>query len=84
VKGATDVTAELGYLGNPGLEELSQVGEKVDTTLLEKPLVWIISFHGLELYSAGEPGTEGGNVAHEYNVVIDATTGERVMGFIYR
>lgn len=84
VKGATAVTAELGYLSNPSLEELSQTSENVDTTLLARPLVWIISFHGLESYSAGEPGTGGGKIAHEYNVVIDATTGERLMGFIYR
>ncbi len=80
---ATSVSAELGYLNAPTLEEMSARGEKVDPTLLSRPLVWIISFEGLELPSSGPPGSIH-RFAHEYNVVIDAMTGNYVMGFIYR
>ena len=83
VKGATSIIAELGYLSSPDLETAAASGEKVDPTLLGHPLVWIISFEGLEIPSSGPPGSEH-HIAHEYNVVIDATTGAYVMGFVYR
>jgi hypothetical protein len=83
VKGATSIIAELGYLSSPNLEIVAARGEKVDPTLLAHPLVWIISYQGLEIPSSGPPGSEH-YIAHEYNVVIDATTGAYVMGFVYR
>ena len=73
----------LGYLSDPILEKNAANGEKVDPTLLAHPLVWIISFDGLEIPSSGPPGSEH-HIAHEYNVVIDATTGAYIMGFVYR
>jgi hypothetical protein len=83
VKGATSIIAEPGYLSSPDLETAAASGEKVDPRLLGHPLVWIISFEGLEIPSSGPPGSEH-KIAHEYNVVIDATTGAYVMGFVYR
>jgi hypothetical protein len=83
VKVATSIIAELGYLSDTNLETASANGEKVDTTLLAHPLVWIISYEGLEIPSSGPPNSEH-HIAHEYNVVIDATTGAYIMGFIYR
>jgi hypothetical protein len=83
VQQATSVSAELGYLNDPTLEEMFARGEKVDPTLLSHPLVWIVSFQGLELPSSGPPGSTH-RFAHEYNVVIDAMTGNYLMGFIYR
>jgi hypothetical protein len=83
VQQATSVNTELGYLSNPTLEQMAARGEKVDPTLLSHPLVWIVSFQGLELPSSGPPGSTH-RVAHEYNVVIDAITGDYLMGFIYR
>ena len=83
VKEATSIIAELGYLNSPSLETAAASGEKVDPTLLAHPLVWIISYEGVEIPSSGPPGSEH-HIAHEYNVVIDATTGAYVMGFVYR
>jgi hypothetical protein len=83
VKEATSIIAELGYLSEPNLETAAASGEKVDPTLLAHPLVWIISYEGVEIPSSGPPGSEQ-HIAHEYNVVIDATTGAYIMGFIYR
>jgi len=83
VKGATSVFAELGYLSDPGLDAAALNGEKVDPKLLAHPLVWIISYEGLEIPSSGPPGSKHA-IAHEYNVVIDAATGAYVMGFVYR
>jgi hypothetical protein len=82
-KGATNISAELGYLSSPNLETAAARGVKVDPTLLAHPLVWIISYEGVEISSSGPPGNEH-RIAHEYNVVIDATTGAYVMGFVYR
>jgi len=83
VKEATSIIAELGYLNSPSLETAAASGEKVDPILLAHPLVWIISYEGVEIPSSGPPGSEH-HIAHEYNVVIDATTGAYVMGFVYR
>lgn len=83
VRQATSVNTELGYLSNPTLEQMAARGEKVDPTLLSHPLVWSASFQGLELPSSGLPGSTH-RFAHEYNVVIDAITGDYLMGFIYR
>jgi hypothetical protein len=80
---ATSIIAELGYLSDTNLEKASADGEKVDPTLLAHPLVWIISYEGLEIPSSGPPNSEH-HIAHEYNVVIDATTGAYIMGFVYR
>jgi len=83
VKEVTSIIAELGYLNSPSLESAAASGEKVDPTLLAHPLVWIISYEGVVIPSSGPPGSEH-HIAHEYNVVIDATTGAYVMGFVYR
>lgn len=83
LKDATSVTAELGYLGSPNLVEASNNGEKVDPSLSNGHLVWIVSFQGIETVSSGPPGSDH-HIAHEYNVVIDATTGEFIIGFVYR
>ncbi len=80
---ATSIIAELGHLSSPELEAAKTRGEPVDPSLLAHPLVWIISYEGVELPSSGPPGSEH-HTAHEYNVVIDATTGAYIMGFIYR
>jgi len=80
---ATSVTAELGYLSNPSLEEAAKNGEEVDPNLDGSHLVWIVSFQGIETVSSGPPESDH-HIAHEYNVVIDATTGKFVIGFVYR
>lgn len=80
LKDATSVIAELGYLNSPNL---AQEGNTVDQNLAGDRLVWIVSFQGIETISSGTPGSRH-HVAHEYNVVIDAATGQFVMGFVYR
>ncbi len=79
---ATTILAALGYLSEPSLETATAKGETVDAALLPHPLVWIISYEGVEVPSAGGPDTPHGT-AHEYNVVIDATTGDYIMAFVY-
>ncbi len=83
VKEATSIIAELGYLSSSNLETLAASGEKVDPALLTRPLVWVVSYEGVKIFSQGPPDGEH-HAAHEYNVVIDATTGAYIMGFIYR
>lgn len=80
---ATGVTAELGYLYSSNLANMANDGKKVDQNLAANQLVWIVSFQGIETVSSGPPGSNH-HTAHEYNVVIDAATGEFVMGFVYR
>ncbi len=78
----TGIFAELGYLSDPTLDAMAAKGEKVHPALLTHPLVWIVSYEGVNMPSNGPPGEH--HIAHEYNVVIDAMTGEYIMGFIYR
>ena len=82
LKNATSISAELGRLTDPGLKELAAAGEKADTRLIGKQLVWVISFQGVDTVSQGPINSEA--VSHEYNIVIDATTGEFIIGFTYR
>ena len=83
VQEATTVFAELGYLSDPSLETAAANGQKVDPSLLDHPLVWIISCEGVDIPSSGPPESTH-TVAHEYNVVINAITGDYLMGFVYR
>ena len=83
VQEATALLTALGYLSNPSLETAAAAGEKVDPTLLAHPLVWIISYEGVNIPSSGPPNSPH-SVAHEYNVVIDATTGAYMMAFVFQ
>ena len=76
VQAATGLAVGLGHLS-------SAPGGVVVSVLKEPRLVWIVAFQGLDLPASGAPGTPP-RVAHEYDVVIDAATGETVMSFIYR
>jgi hypothetical protein len=83
VQEATAIFTALGYLSNPILEKNAANGENVDPALLGHPLVWIISYEGVEIPSSGSPGAKH-TIAHEYNVVIKATTGDYIMAFVYQ
>jgi hypothetical protein len=83
VQEATGIFTALGYLSDPILEENAANGENVDPALLAHPLVWIISYEGVEIPSSGPPGGKQA-IAHEYNVVINATTGDYIMAFVYQ
>jgi hypothetical protein len=83
IQEATAIFTALGYLSNPILEQNAANGENVDPALLAHPLVWIISYEGVEIPSTGPPGAKQ-SIAHEYNVVINATTGDYIMAFVYQ
>lgn len=83
VQEASAILTALGYLSDPILEKNAANGENVDPTLLAHPLVWIISYEGVEIPSSGPPGAKQA-IAHEYNVVINATTGDYIMAFVYQ
>jgi hypothetical protein len=83
IQEATAIFSALGYLSDPILEKNAANGEAVDSALLAHPLVWIISYEGVEIPSAGGPDSPH-TTAHEYNVVIDATTGDYIMAFVYQ
>ncbi len=83
VQEATAIFTALGYLSDPSLDIAKANGEVVDSSLLAHPLVWIISYEGVDIPSAGGPNTPR-STSHEYNVVIDATTGDYIMAFTYQ
>lgn len=45
--------------------------------------VWIVTFEGLNIPSQGRPDSPT-TYNHEYNVVVDATTGQAIQEFTYR
>ena len=78
---ATGVAAALGVLGS------APRGVIVDA-LEPTRLVWLVRFQGVINHASGEPGDDGRviglpGVSHTYSVVIDATTGERIVSFTY-
>lgn len=83
VQQASAIFTALGFLSEPSLETAAANGEPVDPALLAHPLVWIISYEGLDLPSAGGPNSPH-TTAHEYNVVINATKGDYIMAFVYQ
>jgi hypothetical protein len=74
---ATCVAAELGTLHNTDREALSNVHGQ---------LVWYLGYEGIISYASGEPGVSypPPGVSHEYYIVIDAVTGERLFSATYR
>ena len=83
VQEASAIFAELGYFSDLSLETAATSGEKANRSSLVHPLVWIISCEGVHIPSSGPPESTH-TVAHEYNVVINAMTGDYIMGFVYR
>ncbi len=78
VEQASSVSAELGYLG-------STPNGVTIYNLKDNHLVWFISFQGVTSYASGEPGTNNTSaVSNEYNVIIDAVTGERLFSLVYQ
>ena len=81
-KSISGITANLGKLSNSDLQASAQVGEKVDPAFLNPRLVWIVTFAGLDSQSAGPPGFALAT-SNEFDVVIDAITGEQLMSFVW-
>jgi hypothetical protein len=82
-KGLIGITANLGRLSNPLLQANAQAGEKVDPTFLHPRLVWIVTYAGVASQSAGGPNNPQAT-SNEFDVVLDATTGEQLMSFVWR
>ena len=81
-KGLIGITANLGQLSNPLLRSTAQAGEKVDPTFLNPRLVWIVTYGGVNSQSAGGPNSPHAT-SNEFDVVLDATTGEQLMAFVW-
>ena len=82
-KGLIGITSNLGRLSNPILQANAQAGEKVDPTFLSPRLVWIVTYSGVASQSAGGPNNPQAT-SNEFDVVLDATTGEQLMSFVWR
>lgn len=66
-KMATFVTTQVGFSDGELLSDLPH-----------DRLVWLVTFHGMDLQSSGPPGSTH-RVSHELTVAIDAFTGERIV-----
>jgi len=80
LKAATSVSAMLGLLTNPNLQQAVNQGVAIDPHLANMGLVWLITFNGIETSSSGPPGAPHAT-SNELNVVIDAKTGNFVEAF---
>ncbi len=71
--------AQLGELTDHDWYEESPSGER--TYMCKGRLVWLVTFSGIEMYSAsgGKP-----SIFRERHVVVDAVSGERLMEFSVR
>ena len=74
---AARVHAELGELTDHDWYEESGSGER--TYMCKGRLVWMITFSGVEVYSAASA-----SIYRERHVVVDAESGERLMEFSVR
>jgi peptidase YpeB-like protein len=81
-KSLIGITANLGKLSNSLLRSSAQAGEKVDPTFLNPRLVWIVTYVGVNSQSVGSPNGPQAT-SNEFDVVVDATTGEQLMTFVW-
>ena len=80
LKAATSVSAMLGLLTNPNLQQAVNQGVAIDPHLANMGLVWLVTFNGIETSSSGPIGAPH-STSNELNVVIDAKTGNFVEAF---
>ena len=80
LKAATSVSAMLGLLTNPNLQQAVNQGVAIDPHLANMGLVWLLTFNGIETSSSGPAGAPH-STSNELNVVIDAKTGKFVEAF---
>ena len=80
LKAATSVSAMLGLLTNPNLQQAVNQGVAIDPHLANMGLVWLVTFYGIETSSSGPPGSPH-STSNELNVVINAKTGNFVEAF---
>ena len=67
-------------IGTEVLQEAANAGLPVDPKKADMGLVWMVTFEGIESFSAGPPQAPQ-YVDHEYNVVINGKTGAYIMAF---
>jgi len=80
LKAATSVSAMLGLLTNPNLQQAVNQGVVIDPHLANMGLVWLLTFNGIETSSSGPAGAPH-STSNELNVVIDAKTGKFIEAF---
>lgn len=87
---AKEVKVEYHLMTNKRYQGFSQEALEKNANLkakkhMDKTPVYIVSFKGME-YEVGAPIKYKGEkiIHHEYNVVVDATTGVPLMGFSHR
>ncbi|KEO81268.1 hypothetical protein [Tumebacillus flagellatus] len=87
---ATETTVEYQLMTNPDYQMFSPEALSKNPKLkaaghMEKLPVYIVSFKGMS-YAGHIPQGFTGDIPihHEYNVVVDAETGEPLIGFSYR
>lgn len=74
------LSVAVGNLSDASLKNAQASGIKVDPRRVDMGLVWIVTLDGIESVSMGPPDAPH-NVAHEYNIVLDARTGAYIMAF---
>ena len=74
LKSATIIDTSLGQLANP------PDGSRSISALAGSPLVWVVSFSGVQSVSSGPPGAEH-HTADQYSVVIDAHSAQPLVAF---
>lgn len=79
---ASNRDAQLGRLTNVVINQSRQAGAKVDSTFASPRLVWIVTLSGVGYQSSGPPG-QPRKVSNELNVVVDATSGDILMDFVW-
>ncbi len=82
-KSASAVIIQLGYLSMPAALKAAQKGGDINMRYADMGLVWVVSFQGVKVESAGPPGGQPRS-SSEWNVVINARTGDYIMQFTYR
>jgi hypothetical protein len=80
LKVAASISVLLGFLLDANLQQAENQGIQIDPRLANMGLVWLVTFHGIETPSMG-PSRSIRSISNEYNVVIDAMTGEYLMAF---
>jgi len=78
----TGISANIGELSNSRMQQSAQRGEKVNNTFLKPKLVWIVSYEGIKMPSAGPAGSNI-SMSTEMNVVIDAVSGDYLMDYVW-
>lgn len=87
---ATEISSNYYLISNKNFKSFSTIALNTDSNLknkgyMDKLPVYIVTFSGMSYNSAVPNGYTGDTPVHnEYNVVVDANSGEALMGFSYK